>query len=71
MVVLIFVFIMFRMIFSIICVKFTNIQLLGNEKKNGLTIYSGLCEFLLIAIDFIWKVLLFGRNFATLPDPPP
>ena len=27
-------------------------------------------ETILIAFDFIWKVLLSGRKFATLLDPP-
>ena len=26
-------------------------------------------ESILIAFDFIWKILLSGRNFATLPYP--
>ena len=27
-------------------------------------------ESIFIAFDFKWKVMLFNRNFATLPDPP-
>ena len=27
-------------------------------------------ESILIAFDFIWKVMLSDTNFATLPDPP-